>query len=228
MKRAKLLLVVAVLFVTTGVSAQILRSEDLEAYAVKQYGQKWEDAATQLSSTITLDKNNGLTYVQVINAEGKTKDQLYVLLNYWFTSTFNDENCKIALNDKELGTIIAQDFMKNIAEQTGTTNQYFVSIKPIIKCDIKDEKVRVTYTVPYYSVVKIQGGGIINISDNDKPTPVDETWTLDKCFPFATKDVHKKTSSKALIMSYAYSNVILDKIQDCITNGLVGNENDDW
>lgn len=56
--------------------------------------------------SVQLDKNNSLTYVQVINCEGKTKDQLYVLLNYWVSASFNDANSVIQLNDKELGCIL--------------------------------------------------------------------------------------------------------------------------
>ena len=115
---------------------------------------------------MTLDKNNAITYTQVIPAEGKTKDQLYVLLNYWFTATFNDANSVIKLNNKELGTIIAQGFLESIAQHAGGTNAYNVNLRPVIKCDIKDNKVRVTYT--------------------------------------------------------------MDKIEECIKNGLSGNENDNW
>ena len=52
--------------------------------------------------------------------------------------------------------------------------------------------------------------------------------TLTKCYPFAKKDSHKKTSCKALVMAHAYSNVVMDKIEECIKNGLSGNENDNW
>lgn len=38
----------------------------------------------------------------------------------------------------------------------------------------------------------------------------------------------KKTSSKALVMAHAYSNVIIDKIEEAVKNGLVGNESDNW
>lgn len=60
------------------------------------------------------------------------------------------------------------------------------------------------------------------------PTRSDENWTLDTCFPFVKKDSHKKTSSKALVMAHAYSNVVMDKIEECIKNGLTGNEDDNW
>ena len=101
-----ILVALAALFVCSAVDAQILRADELEKYAKKKYGEKWVDAATNLGTQLTLDKNNAITYTQVIPAEGKTKDQLYVLLNYWFTATFNDANSVIKLNDKELGTIL--------------------------------------------------------------------------------------------------------------------------
>ena len=215
--------------ITLSANAQILRAEELEKYAKEQYGENWEEAAINLSQQLELDKNKAITYVQVIDATGQSKDQLYVKLNYWFTSTFNDANAVIKLNDKELGTIIAHGFVEGIAQHTGGSNRYNVSIRPVIKCDIKDEKIRVTYSVPYYSVYKLVGGGWMSIlSDNTRPVPTEENWVLDECFPFVAKDKHKKTSCKALVMAHAYSNVVMDKIEEAIKNGMVGNENDNW
>ncbi len=221
-----------VLICTAFISAncQILRADELEKYAKEKYGEKWVEAATNLASQLTLDKNNAITYTQIIEAPGKSKNQLYVLLNYWFTATFNDANSVITLNDKELGTIIAQGYVASIAQHVGGMSTYDVSIKPIIKCDIKDGKIRFTYTVPFYSVIKMIGAGWTGALGGSQtpPTRYDENWTLDKCFPFATKDSHKKTSSKALIMAHAYSNVVMDKIEECAKNGLTGNEGDSW
>ena len=50
----------------------------------------------------------------------------------------------------------------------------------------------------------------------------------DECFPFAQKDSHKKASCKALVMANAYSNVIIDQIEECVKKGLVGNETEEW
>lgn len=218
----------SVIYVSSSLNAQILRTEELEKYAKEKYGEKWVDAADNLGSQLTLDKNQAITYTQVIPAEGKTKEQLYVLLNYWFTATFKDANSVINLNDKELGSIIAQGFVKGIAEHTGGANAYQVNLQPVIKCDIKDNKVRVTYTIPFYTIVKAVGGGWVSALSGVRATKSDENWTLDKCFPFAKKDSHKKTSSKALVMAHAYSNVVMDKIEECIKNGLTGNEENDW
>ena len=65
--------VLLALLAGTTTNAQILRADELENYAKEQYGEKWIDAATNLGSQLTLDKNNAITYTQVIPAEGKTK-----------------------------------------------------------------------------------------------------------------------------------------------------------
>ena len=210
-------------------NAQLMRTEELETYAKEKYGEKWADAAATLGEELKLDKNNSLTYQQVIDCGSTTKEQLYVLLNYWFTASFNDANSVIKLNDKESGTIIANGYVSDIAGHMGGMNAYDVSIKPIIKVDIKDGKARVTYTVQCYEVEKAAGGGVMGVVGGTRAVQVsDEKWPLEKCYPFAEKDKHKKTSSKALVMAHAYSNVIMDKIEEAVKNGLVENEDSDW
>lgn len=233
------------LMATLSVSAQIMKAEDLEKYAKSRYGEKWLDAAENLASQLTLDKNNNLTYQQVIEAPGKSKQQLYIMLNYWVTATFKDPQA-ITLNDKESGTIIISSTIADIARHTGGLSQYSVSITPVIKIDIKDEKVRVTFTVQSYDVLRDISGGVVgalldknsgvfddpkrkkqNITNRDL---YDETWPLTTCFPFVAKDQHiaKRTSAKALVMTHAYSNAVMDKVEECVKNGLVGNEDDNW
>lgn len=223
----KFIIFIFALMAVMSVNAQILRADELEKYAVERYGDSWTKAAKNLGSKLELDKNNAITYVQVIEAPEKTKAELYVLLNYWFTASFNDADAVIKLNDKELGTIIAQGYVANIAEHMGGMNAYKVSIRPVIKCDIKDYKVRVTYTLPFYSVDMLAGGGWMG-GAGMAGARSEENWTLDSCYPFVPKDSHKKTSSKALVMAHAYSNVVMDKIEECIKNGITGNEDDDW
>ena len=61
------------------------------------------------------------------------------------------------------------------------------------------------------------------------PTRSDENWTLDTCFPFVKKRLtQKRHQARPLVMAHAYSNVVMDKIEECIKNGLTGNEDDNW
>lgn len=216
--------------------AQLMRAEELENYAQGLYGNKWVDIAENLKneSTLILDKNNSLTYVQVIEAPGRTATQLYTTLNYWFTATFNDANSAIKLNDKESGCLIAQGSVEGVATHSGGSNKYVVSIRPIIRVDIKEGRCRVTYSIQAYNVVKTVGGGIIGqinkgLNGANDEKDVNETWPLDQTYPFAAKDAFgaKRTSSKAIVMTYSYSQVILDKIEAAIKEGMVG-EDEDW
>lgn len=244
MKRNLLLVIVAIITFcgTIGVQAQVMKAADLEKYAKQKYGDKWVDAAKNLAGSLTLDKNESLTYQQVVEAPGKNKQQLYVALNYWVTATFKDNNA-ITLNDKDAGCIIISSTIKNIAEHIGTLNKYSVNITPIIRLDIKDEKVRITYTVQTYDVLADISGGWLSPTDkhdkpyadskrkmDDKTNPNlwDEQWEIARHYPFVDKDPQKRTCSKALVMTHAYSNALLDKVEEALKNGVVGNDDDDW
>ena len=243
-KSVFLLILLACLFCgNTVVQAQVMKAADLEKYAKQKYGDKWLDAAKNLASTLTLDKNESLTYQQVIEALGKTKQQLYVALNYWATATFKDNNA-ITLNDKDAGCIIISSTIKNIAEHMGTISKYSVSITPIIRLDIKDGKIRVTYTVQNYDILDDISGGWFGIATDDKnrsyadakrkaddktnPNLWDEQWEIARHYPFVEKDSKKRTCAKALVMTHAYSNAIMDKVEEAVKNGIVGNDDDEW
>ena len=227
---------------TTAIEAQVMKSADLEKYAKQRYGDKWLDAARNVASGLTLDKNESLTYQQIVNAPGKTKQQLYVALNYWATATFKDKQA-ITLNDKDAGCIIVSSTIANIAEHMGTLNKYSISITPVIRLDIKEGRVRVTYTVQNYDVLADISGGWLSPTSDDKKTYgdskrkaedktnanlYDEQWEIAQHYPFVPKDNKKRTCAKALVMTHAYSNAIMDKVEEAVKNGIVGNEDDDW
>lgn len=243
MKQMKLwLLAILTCCGTVVAQAQVMKAADLEKYAKQRYGDKWLDAAKNLSADLTLDKNESLTYQQVIEAPGKTKQQLYVALNYWATATFQDKQA-ITLDDKEAGCIIISSTIPNIVEHTGTVNAYSVSITPVIRLDIKDGKVRVTYTVQNYDILADVSGGWLSLADPDQRTYgdskrkredktnanlYDQQWEIARHYPFVEKDAQKRTCAKALVMTHAYSNAIMDKVEEAIKNGIVGNEDDNW
>ena len=242
MKKTFLMVVAAMLLFSIGTQAQVMKSADLEKYAKEKYGDKWLDAAKNLAEGLVLDKNQSLTYQQVIEAPGKTKEQLYVALNYWATATFNDKQA-ITLNDKDAGCIIISSTIPSIVEHTGTLNKYTVSITPVIRIEIKEGRVRVTYTVQNYDILQDVSGGWLSPTDkNDKPYQdgkrkkddktnanlYDEQWEIAKHYPFVEKDAQKRTCAKALVMTHAYSNAIIDKVEEALKNGIVGNEDDDW
>ena len=97
---------------------------------------------------------------------------------------------------------MAQGYVQDIAKYDGVVNQYHVSISPIVTCDIKDGRVRVTYSVPLLDVVRLEGG---RRGDKDNPPILpevhNEQWQIEYCYPLYKKDEHKRASSKALVMT---------------------------
>ena len=244
MKQMKRWMFAAILILcgACSVQAQMMKAADLEKYAKARYGDRWLDAAANLSRSLTLDKNQSLTYQQVVEAPGKNRQQLYVALNYWATATFKDKQA-ITLNDKEAGCIIISSTIAGIAEHMGTLNKYSVSITPVIRLDIKDGRIRVTYTVQNYDVLADISGGWLSPTDDSRKTSgdskrkmedktnanlYDERWEIARHYPFVEKDPQKRTCAKALVMAHAYSNAIMDKVEEAVKHGIVGNDDDDW
>ena len=84
--------------VTLGAKAQMINAEDLEKYCItylklpeKPKDKDWMAAAQRLKDAeeVCIDKNNGLAWSEIIPADGVSKEKLYVILNYWYTMTFN-------------------------------------------------------------------------------------------------------------------------------------------
>ena len=224
-----IVLLIGIFYLVSYADAQIIRFGELEEYAKEHYGETWKKAAKNLKDELVLDENRALTYDQIIESPGKSASELYILLNYWFVSTFNDGNSVVQLSDKELGVIMAAGYLPNIARNVGGMSNYTVSINPVIRIDIKDERVKITCTIPYYSVEEVYGDGWFSALDKDDVRRYySHRWAIDNCYPFKNKDERKKTSSKALVMSHAYANVIMDRIEKVIHTGAVGSESQDW
>ena len=194
--------------------AQIMKAADLEKYAKEKYGDKWLDAAANLAQGLALDKNESLTYQQVVEAPGKSKQQLYIALNYWVTATFKDKQA-ITLNDKEAGCIIISSTIDGIADHTGTLNRYVVSQHGADSQNRQDHQ--------NYS----SDGKRLKEDKTDRRL-YDEQWEIAKHYPFVEKDSQKRTCSKALVMTHAYSNAIIDKVEEALKNGITGTEDEDW
>ena len=46
--------------------------------------------------------------------------------------------------------------------------------------------------------------------------------------PVSESSTFPRNTKQPTVMAHAYSNVIMDKIEEAVKSGLVGNEDDDW
>lgn len=267
-------MVVALLSSTVSASAQMINQTNLEDYAKRAYGEKWEIAANQAMSQHDLDAQGNIVYQKVIEVPGLSKDDLYIEMANWFVCNYDNS---LQFADKEQGVLIARPYLRDITSYKGGFNAYNISINPSVRAQVKDGKVLVTYTLGDYDVEEVSGGGntataiaigvaatavtaaAIDDHNASKHTTRHEyhsfgphhynvhvvertyrphthlsdavlascistamiknqaknakTWAIANCYPFTSKDKHKKTSSKAFIMSNVYSQVVMNNIE---------------
>ena len=217
--------------------AQIIRQDELENYALEKYGDNWKEAATKIASEHPLDANHAFTFTEVLQAPGMDADKIYDELQVWFTSTFVDANSVIQSSERERGLIIARGFIDGTGSSVGAFTSNRINVTPTIKIQIKDEKIRVTYSVPFYIEIN-KGSGIVGMALAPTTratynTTAVKNVTLDQSFPYGKlrgmgKRARKRAHSRALIMCNAYANVILDKLDKVIKEGFDGTANDNW
>lgn len=117
--RRNLLLLLLWLAGLLAVDAQTLSRKEVETYVINQYGKRWKDIALYLGEKDTLDKDNALTFEKTISVRGKSKNELFVDLNYWFLKTFSNASSSIEMADKELGVIMAKGYLPGIRHRYG-------------------------------------------------------------------------------------------------------------
>ena len=179
--------------------------------------EKTDSIAENLLKQVVLNDDDALFYREVIQCGELTKDQLYVNVNYWFTKYFEDANAVIKLNDREAGCIIGEGLVKNIAGRTKGFNAYYVSIRPVIRVDFKDYRIRVTVTIPNYEVVRSIGGGTVAFfMGGGRASNFNEVWSFSTCYPFDIDDKRKGRDflGPALIMADASVKDIIRGIED--------------
>ena len=216
------------LLFSTMAMGQYLTVEEVNKALEKEMKAKklnYKSMANTIMQELPLDKNGGFTYVIVVEAPDKTKEQLYITLNAWFLSIFDGKG--IIMNDKEIGCIMAKERFKRISANgalSSSNTNYEVDIEPTIRIDIKDGKVRITYNVPCYELrditSKVWGRQLI-AKDKSKSLSFSESY------PYNPKGFEKKMMTKALVFTHYYSTLVVADIENAIKNGVVGNEADD-
>lgn len=226
----KLLLLALSMIMTTMSYAQYVTVDELSnaiEKKMKSESTDFDSSAKIIMEELPLDNNGGFTYVHIVEASNKSKEQLYIILNAWFLQTFNGKG--ILINDKDLGCIMAKESFKKIASSafTASGKSYEVDIDPTIRTDIKDGKVRITFNVPDYELRDVTaskwGGNSAFKKDKSKNRKFSESY------PYNPDGKEKKLMSRALVFTHYYSTIVIADIEKAILNGVTGNEaDDDW
>lgn len=99
----KTILALFMLSLLTNVYSQVVTEESFKNYMGDELViDQWEDidyvkSALKIKELYGLDKNNAITRTTIIDAPGKSKEQVYIEVNNWFIHTFNNGKSVIQL-----------------------------------------------------------------------------------------------------------------------------------
>lgn len=111
------------------------------------------------------------THQEIISIPDKTKDEIYIKANGWFVENFTSAESVIEFQDKEDGKVMGK-YTFEYSEKG-----YLYRIKQVVDIDVKDEKVKVRMTDPYYALVG--GTGNYYILETTKAlNEVRKTWFI--------------------------------------------------
>lgn len=233
----KILLLSATILLSNIVNGQIVRNDELEQYASEHFGKEWLIVAEKIGTDHPLDGNKAFTFIEVIEAPGMDADKIYDELQMWFTSTFVDSKSMLTTSERNRGLIIAKGYIGEAATYSDALTAIRIDVTPTFKIQIKNEKIRVTYSVPFYIETQDDSKSILSIASGTEDDPNNNVSTqnviLDQTFPYCelsglNKKARKKAYARALVFCNAYANVILDKITYVVKNGYDGTANEDW
>ena len=215
----KIIFIMLLGLVCNTINAQIVTKQELEEYT-NIGDMSWSAKAKELSNEYKLNELGELSLSVIID---------------WVISMSSDAKSAIQVSNEEEGTIMARCYLPNIAKRTMGDNSYRVSIRPLIKFDFKEERIRMTYTLQNYEVLKINDdsgyvimfGGGFGVTGNGV-TKDTQIWALSDCFPFAENRQHPKvTSSRAFVYSLSCYKILVDKI-DTVLKKPLQTSDDDW
>jgi hypothetical protein len=212
--------------------AQSFSKDELKKYSGQ--GNKTDEArAAELAQENPLNDQYELVLSCVKEYPGQSKLELYNKIHNWIISLSSNSQSAIQVADTTKWIIQTRCNIQQIAKRTMGDNRYKVNIRPLLTFDFKDERIRFTYALQSYDVLKKtdDDGGIfmmgnIGFFDGGGQKKDNQVWPLSECFPYAKKPSHPKvTSSRALVNSVAAYKILVDRVDGALNKKAT---NSDW
>ena len=212
--------------------SQTFSKEELKKYSGQ--GNKTDEArAAELAQENPLNEQYELCMSCIKEYPGQSKLELYDKIYNWIIGLSSSAQSAIQVADTTKWIIQARCNIQQIARRTMGDNRYKVNIRPLLTFDFKDGRIRFTYTLQAYDVLKKtdDDGGIfmmgnIGFFDGGGQKKDNQIWPLSECYPYAKKTSHPKvTSSRALVNSIAAYKILQDRIHNVLSKKA---PNNDW
>ena len=164
-----------------------------------------------------VSKNNNVYVQDIISCESKTKDQLYLLVKEYFANANEGESAVVQLDDKENGIIVWKGMYSGIkCTEVGIGSGINCVFLHFIKCEIKNNKLRITITLTKYEehVLALSARGASSAKINEHP--------ISNLYPMNTTPKDKQLNTREGYLFYKAVNrafASIEAIRNYINSG---------
>jgi len=202
----------------SSLSAQRIDMKTLERRANLGHD-SYSDRALSLAEQYKPNEKGELEITEVIALPGKKKEDMFKNIRDWIISISSDAKSSIVYENSDEGKIITRCYFGKIARRTMGDNRYWVSIRPMITIEFKEERLRLRFNLQNYEVLKrnddsgygLMVGGFMFTGDG--VTKENQNWIISDCYPYAKSSKHPKvTASKGFVHSIECYKIMKDQI----------------
>ena len=211
------------IFCAIATYSQSFSKEELDRYS-NQGSMSDEKKARELAQAHPLNDQKELSLSCIKEYPGQSKLELFRKIHNWVVGFSSDSKSAIQVADTSTWTIQTRCYFSQIASRTMGDNRYRVNIRPLLRFDFKEGRIRFIYTIQSYDVLKVTDheNGIfskdyLGVFDGGGINKDNQVWPLSECFPYSDNPSHPKvTSSRALVNSIASYKILIDRIDDIL------------
>lgn len=182
-------------------------------------GQSAKEMLKEIQGKWSLDDNNNVTVVRIIEVPNMSKDEIFQRALNYFTYNYVSGKSVIQTQDKEAGVIVGKGLYDNVHRGINVFTMN-VSAWHILRIDVKEGKARAIVTLLQYEK-KI-------VSRNSAPSY--STSYIAHEYPIYPKGANKTIMAKAFYKTFKKANSTLENLEKTIKEGSTSKdiENSDW
>ncbi|MEL6135615.1 MAG: DUF4468 domain-containing protein, partial [Bacteroidota bacterium] len=166
------------------------------------------------------DDNGNVVYVQIIEAAGLSKEQIYTRALDYFTYNYNNGKSVIQTKDPEKGRILAKGIYKNVHAAYEVFIVTRVSTHHIVQVDVKEGRARIIITLNQNDHVSTDSEGASSYY----------SYAMRESFPMNPRGKSKNISGKAFYKTHFHVLSTFEKLEKAIKEGNTDQTiaGDDW
>ena len=166
------------------------------------------------------DEKGNVVYVQIIEVEGLSKEEIYNRANEYFTYNYTSGKSVIQTQDPERGRILAKGIYAKVHSAYEVVVVTRVSTPHIVQVDVKEGRARVIITLNQFDSV---------VTDNEGESSYYAT-AMSESFPVNPKGKTKNIMGKAFYKTHFRVLETFEKLEKAIKEGNTDTSiaGDDW